>query len=164
MLEDLHTRLADPEYDVPDDAVLVLRNCGPRGYPGMPEVANMPLPKKVLSRGIRDMVRISDARMSGSAFGTVVLHVSPEAAAGGPLSIVQAGDMIALNVDNRRLDLLITAEEFASRVASRTTADKPGEAWGYEALYKKSVNDASEGADFQFLGGPPDPSVPRDNH
>lgn len=114
-IEDLHHRLDDPALDVDETSVLVLRGCGPRGYPGMPEVGNMPLPARLLARGVRDMVRISDARMSGTAYGTVVLHVVPEGAAGGPLALVRDGDPIVLDVPARRLDIDLPAAELASR-------------------------------------------------
>ncbi len=104
-IEDFHARIDDPDLDVDADSVLVLRGCGPKGYPGMPEVANMPLPAKLLEQGVRDMVRICDGRMSGTAYGTVVLHVAPEAAAGGPLARVRTGDWIVLDVDGRRVDV-----------------------------------------------------------
>src|SRR4029077_14052727 len=104
-IEDLHARIDDPDLDVDADSVLVLRGCGPRGYPGMPEVANMPLPTKLLRQGVRDMVRVCDGRMSGTAYGTVVLHVAPEAAAGGPLGVVRTGDWIILDVQRRRLEI-----------------------------------------------------------
>ena len=104
-VEDLHARIDDPDLDVDARSVLVLRGCGPKGYPGMPEVANMPLPTKLLQQGVRDMVRICDGRMSGTAYGTVVLHVAPEAAAGGPLALVRTGDYVVLDVPNRRLDI-----------------------------------------------------------
>src|SRR5947199_556697 len=104
-IEDFHARVDDPDLDVDADSVLVLRGCGPKGYPGMPEVSNMPLPKKLLEQGVRDMVRICDGRMSGTAYGTVVLHVTPEAAAGGPLAVVQTGDVVVLDVKGRRIDL-----------------------------------------------------------
>ena len=109
-IEDMHARIDDPNLDVDADSVLVLRGCGPRGYPGMPEVANMPLPTKLLEQGVRDMVRICDGRMSGTAYGTVVLHVAPEAAAGGPLGIVQTGDYIVLDVAGRSLNLEVSEE------------------------------------------------------
>src|SRR5207302_10065965 len=108
-------RIDDPDLDVDADSVLVLRGCGPKGYPGMPEVANMPLPAKLLEQGVRDMVRICDGRMSGTAYGTVVLHVSPEAAAGGPLALIRSGDLVILDVANRRLDIDLPPEELAAR-------------------------------------------------
>ena len=114
-IEDLHARIDDPDLDVDADSVLVLRGCGPRATPGMPEVANLPLPKKLLEPGVRDMVRICDGRMSGTAYGTVVLHVAPEAAAGGPLGLVRTGDVIVLDVAGRRLDVELSDEELAAR-------------------------------------------------
>ena len=114
-LEDYKARIADPALEVDADSVLVLKNCGPQGYPGMAEVGNMGLPPKLLAQGVTDMVRLSDARMSGTAYGTVVLHTTPEAAAGGPLAVVQNGDMIELNVPERKLQLLISDEEQIGR-------------------------------------------------
>ena len=143
-------RMADPEFDVPDDAVLILRNCGPRGYPGMPELANLGLPPKTLRRGIRDLVRISDARMSGTAFGTVVLHVAPEAAAGGPLSLVREGDPIVLDVSARRLDIDLDAAVLAARQPAPPPARTPQ---GYEQLFHEHVLQADAGCDFDFLVG-----------
>jgi L-arabonate dehydrase len=122
---DFHKRIDDDNLDVDETCILVLKNCGPKGYPGMAEVGNMPLPPKVLKKGITDMVRISDARMSGTAYGTVVLHTAPEAAAGGPLAIVQNGDMIELNVPERRLQLLISDEELQARLAKWTARRLP---------------------------------------
>jgi dihydroxy-acid dehydratase len=141
----------------------VLKNCGPKGYPGMAEVGNMPLPPKVLRKGITDMVRISDARMSGTAYGTVVLHTTPEAAAGGPLAVVQNGDMIELNVPERKLQLLISDEELARRLA---LWEKPAPAMnsGYWKLYIDHVLQADEGADMDFLVGQRGSAVPKDNH
>ena len=112
-IEDMRARIDDPDLDVTADSVLVLRGCGPRGYPGMPEVGNMPLPRKLLEQGVRDMVRISDARMSGTAYGTVVLHTAPEAAAGGPLALIRTGDIVTLDVENRILSFDVTDEELA---------------------------------------------------
>ena len=120
-IEDFHARIDDPDLDVDADSVLVLRGCGPKGYPGMPEVANMPLPKKLLEQGVRDMVRVCDGRMSGTAYGTVVLHVAPEAAAGGPLALVRTGDFISLDVEARRLDLEVPADELARRTPNEAT-------------------------------------------
>jgi dihydroxy-acid dehydratase len=164
----LNARMADEEFDVPDDAVLVLRNCGPKGYPGMPEVGNMALPKKVLQRGIRDMVRITDARMSGSAFGTVVLHVSPEASSGGPLAIVEEGDMVELDLAQRRLTLHVSEEDIARRQLQHAQGSlavaKAAPRSGYVGLYRAHVNEASEGADLDFLVGCRGDAVPRDSH
>jgi dihydroxy-acid dehydratase len=164
-IEDMHARIDEPELDVDADSVLVLRGCGPRGYPGMPEVANMPLPKKLLEAGIRDMVRVCDGRMSGTAYGTVVLHVSPEAAAGGPLGLVQTGDFITLDVANRRLTLEVDDEELASRrpsVAMQEAFAKPRRGW--EQLYVDHVLQADTGADLDFLRGSSGDQVTRESH
>jgi dihydroxy-acid dehydratase len=164
-IEDFHARIDDPDLDVDEDSVLVLRGCGPKGYPGMPEVANMPLPKKLLERGVRDMVRICDGRMSGTAYGTVVLHVAPEAAAGGPLALVQTGDYILLDVRGRRLDLDVPAEELAMRVPTEATVQgyaRPTRGW--ERLYVDHVLGADTGADLDFLRGASGSTVSRDSH
>ncbi|OHV43481.1 IlvD/Edd family dehydratase [Pseudofrankia sp. BMG5.36] len=164
-IEDLHSRLDDPDLDVTPDSVLVLRGCGPKGYPGMPEVANLPLPAKLLARGVRDMVRICDGRMSGTAYGTVVLHVAPEAAAGGPLSLIRTGDMIILDVETRRLDIDVPAEELAARepapAAVRAYAC-PRRGW--ERLYVDTVRQADTGADLDFLVGSSGDQVSRESH
>ena len=160
---DFHARIDDENLDVDETCILVLKNCGPKGYPGMAEIGNMPLPPKVLKKGITDMVRISDARMSGTAYGTVVLHTSPEAAAGGPLAVVQNGDMIELNVPERRLQLLISDEELARRLAN-WKAPEPPLSSGYWKLYVDHVLQADEGADFDFLVGQRGAFVPKDNH
>jgi L-arabonate dehydrase len=162
-IEEFHSRIDDPNLDVDESCVLVLKNCGPRGYPGMPEVGNMPLPSKLLSKGIKDMVRVSDARMSGTAYGTVVLHVSPEAAAGGVLGIVQNGDMIDLNVAERRLDLDISEFEINRRRETWKPPPPPSER-GYAKLYYDHVMQADRGADFDFLVGGSDALVPRESH
>ncbi len=162
-IEDFHARIDDDNLDIDETCVMVLRNCGPKGYPGMAEVGNMPLPPKVLKKGITDMVRISDARMSGTAYGTVVLHIAPEAAAGGPLALVQNGDMIELNVPKRLLHLHVTDEELARRRAS-WVAPEPAMASGYYKLYIDHVLQADEGADMDFLVGKRGSAVPRDNH
>jgi len=141
----------------------VLKNCGPKGYPGMAEVGNMPLPPKVLRKGITDMVRISDARMSGTAYGTVVLHTAPEAAAGGPLAVVRDGDLIELDVPRRRLHLHIGDEELARRLAA-WQAPTPALTSGYWKLYIDHVLQADEGADLDFLVGKRGAFVPKDNH
>jgi L-arabonate dehydrase len=154
---DYERRMADPDFDVPDDAVLVLRHCGPRGYPGMPELANLGLPAKVLRRGVRDLVRISDARMSGTAYGTVVLHVAPEAAARGPLALVREGDFIVLDVPNRRLDVDVDAAVLAARRAPQRPA---GARSGYERLFHDHVLQADAGCDFDFLVGRRSAGVP----
>jgi len=140
----------------------VLRNCGPCGYPGMAEVGNMPLPAKLLARGVRDMVRISDARMSGTAYGTVVLHVAPEAAVGGPLALVQSGDQIALDVADRRLELLVEAAELKRR--QEAWRAPPSTKQGYQALYVEHVLQADRGCDFDFLVGCRGAAVPAESH
>ncbi|WP_327582919.1 dihydroxy-acid dehydratase [Nonomuraea sp. NBC_00507] len=162
-IEDLHARLDD--LDVTPDSVLVLRGCGPKGYPGMPEVSNMPLPPKLLAQGVRDMVRICDGRMSGTAYGTVVLHVAPEAAAGGPLGLVRTGDMIILDVENRRLDIDVPTEELAAREPSpEMTAAFARPARGWQRLYVETVQQANTGADLDFLIGSSGDAVPRESH
>ncbi len=162
-IEDFHKRIDDENLDIDENCVMVLKNCGPKGYPGMAEVGNMPLPPKVLRKGITDMVRISDARMSGTAYGTTVLHTAPEAAAGGPLAIVRNGDIIELDVPNRRLHLHISDAELATRLAS-WTAPKGRLDSGYWKLYTDHVLQADEGADLDFLVGKRGAFVPRDNH
>jgi L-arabonate dehydrase len=162
-IEDFHKRIDDEALDIDETCVMVLKNCGPKGYPGMAEVGNMPLPPKILRKGITDMVRISDGRMSGTAYGTVVLHTAPEAAAGGPLAIVQNGDMVELNVPERKIHLHISDAEMAKRLAA-WTAPKPQLESGYWKLYIDNVNQADEGADMGFLKGKRGSFVPRDNH
>lgn len=162
-IEDFHTRIDDEDLDVDETCVLVLKYCGPKGYPGMPEVGNMPLPPKVLRKGITDMVRISDARMSGTAYGTVVLHVSPETAAGGTLALVQNGDFIELDVEARRLHLDVSDEELAQRRAHWTAVLPPAER-GYYKLYVDHVLGADKGADLDFLVGKSGTVVTRDSH
>jgi dihydroxy-acid dehydratase len=164
-IEDAHARLGDPGLDVDADSVLVLRGCGPKGYPGMPEVSNLPLPRKLLEQGVRDMVRVCDGRMSGTAYGTVVLHVAPEAAAGGPLVLVQTGDFIVLDVPARRLDLDVPASELRRRTPNRATAAgfaSPQRGW--ERLYVDHVQQADTGADLDFLVGSSGWGVSRDSH
>ena len=164
-IEDLRARLDDPDLDVNEDSVLVLRGCGPRGYPGMPEVGNMPIPAKLLARGVRDMVRVSDARMSGTAYGTVVLHTVPEGAAGGPLALVRDGDPVVLDVARRRLDLDVPEEELARREpAPAMTAALPGPQRGWQRLYIDHVMQADQGADLDFLTGSSGHEVTRDSH
>ena len=162
-IEDFHTRIDDPRLDIDERSVMVLKNCGPRGYPGMAEVGNMPLPPKLLKKGVTDMVRISDARMSGTAYGTVVLHVAPEAAAGGPLALVQNGDRIELDVAKRRLQLLVPENTLAQRRAAWRQPKAPMER-GYWKLYVEHVLQADQGADLDFLVGKSGAFVPRDNH
>ena len=161
-IEDFHARIDDESLDVDESCVLVLKNCGPRGYPGMSEVGNMPLPPKVLRKGVTDMVRISDARMSGTAYGTVVLHTSPEAAAGGPLALVRNGDMIELDVAARRLHLEVSDEELARRHADWQAPELPARGW--QRLYVQHVQQAHLGADLDFLVGGSGAAVPRDSH
>jgi len=162
-IEDFHRRIDDPKLDIDETCVMVLKNCGPKGYPGMAEVGNMPLPPKILKKGITDMVRISDARMSGTAYGTVVLHAAPEAAAGGPLALVRNGDLIELDVTKRKLHLHVSEEELARR-RKRWKAPKPPMNRGYWKLYIDHVLQADRGADLDFLVGRTGPMVPRDNH
>ena len=162
-IEDFHARIDDDALDIDETCVMVLKNCGPKGYPGMAEVGNMPLPPKVLKKGITDMVRISDARMSGTAYGTVVLHTAPEAAAGGPLALVQNGDMIELNVPKRLLHLHVSDDELAKRRAA-WVAPAPAMASGYYKMYIDHVLQADEGVDLDFLVGKRGSAVPRDNH
>jgi len=162
-IEDFHARIDDENLDIDENCVMVLKNCGPKGYPGMAEVGNMPLPPKVLRKGITDMVRISDARMSGTAYGTVILHTAPEAAAGGPLALVQNGDIIELDVPNRRLHLHVSDEELAKRMAG-WKAPEPPLGSGYWKLYVDHVLQADEGVDLDFLVGKRGAFVPRDNH
>jgi len=162
-IEDFHRRVDDPQLEIDEKCVMVLKNCGPKGYPGMAEVGNMPLPPKLLKRGITDMVRISDARMSGTAYGTVVLHVVPEAAAGGALALVENGDLIELDVARRRLELLVPGNELRRRRA-KWQRPQPPLARGYWKLYCDHVLQADEGADLDFLVGRSGPLVPRDNH
>jgi dihydroxyacid dehydratase/phosphogluconate dehydratase len=150
----------DPNLDVEPGDVLVLRGAGPKGYPGMPEIANLPLPVRILAAGVTDMVRISDARMSGTAYGTVVLHVCPESAVGGPLAAVRDGDIIELNVPARRLHLDVADEEIARRLAATPSAAWPARR-GYQRLYVEHVLQADEGADFDFLVGSEPAIVPR---
>ncbi len=164
-IEDMHARIDAPDLDVDADSVLILRGCGPKGYPGMPEVANMPLPTKLLQQGVRDMVRICDGRMSGTAYGTVVLHVAPEAAAGGPLALVRTGDVIALDVAARRLDVEIGADELAARTPDEATVNayaRPTRGW--EQLYVQTVQQANIGADLDFLRGSSGDKVSRESH
>jgi dihydroxy-acid dehydratase len=164
-IEDLHTRLDDEDLDVDADSVLVLRGCGPKGYPGMPEVSNMPMPAKLVREGVRDMVRICDGRMSGTAYGTVVLHVSPEGAAGGPLSKIRTGDWIVLDVPGRRVDVELSEDELRERPVAQAMAEavaKPRRGW--ELLYVNSVQGAEEGADLDFLRGSSGDVVERESH
>lgn len=161
-IEHFYARIDDPDLDIDATSVMVLKNCGPRGYPGMAEVGNMPLPAKLLKQGVSDMVRISDARMSGTAYGTVVLHVAPEAAAGGALALVRDGDIIELDVAGRRLELLVSDAELALRRAAWTPPEAP--VGGYQSLYVERVLQADAGCDFDFLVGRRDAGIPRHSH
>ncbi len=162
-IDDYKARIDDEDLDIDEACVMVLKNCGPRGYPGMAEVGNMGLPPKILRKGITDMVRISDARMSGTAYGTVVLHTSPEAARGGPLAVVRSGDMIELDVAARRLHLDISDEELATRLADWTPHTK-APASGYASLYHERVMGPETGADFDFLVGCRGNAVGKESH
>ncbi len=162
-VEDMHARIDDPDLDVDADSVLVLRGCGPKGYPGMPEVANLPLPAKLLREGVRDMVRVCDGRMSGTAYGTVVLHVSPEAAAGGPLALVRTGDPVVLDVPGRRIDVDVP-DLLSRRPDPATVAAYAAPARGWERLYVQTVGQANTGADLDFLVGSSGHAVSRESH
>jgi dihydroxy-acid dehydratase len=164
-IEDFHARIDDQALDVDENSVLVLRGCGPKGYPGMPEVSNMAIPKKLLEKGVKDLVRICDGRMSGTAFGTVVLHVSPEGALGGPLAKLQNGDVIELNVPARTLNVKISDEELAARTPSAAMTEalaRPVRGW--EHLYIEHVEQAHLGADLDFLRGATGSKTPRESH
>jgi dihydroxy-acid dehydratase len=152
-LEDLAARGDDPALDVEAEDILVLRNAGPKGAPGMPEAGSFPIPMKLARAGVKDMIRISDARMSGTAFGTIVLHVAPEAAIGGPLALVRTGDRISLDVPKRRLELLVDAKELARRRKAWKAPPPPADSErGYAGLFQKEVLQADQGVDFDFLG------------
>jgi L-arabonate dehydrase len=161
--DDYKARIVDPDLVVDKDSVLVMKNCGPKGYPGMAEGGNMGLPPKLLAAGVKDMVRISDARMSGTAYGTVVLHVAPEAMDGGPLGIVQNGDWIALDCHAGTLNLEVSADEIASRLAQKVHRSQ-GMGSGYQQLYIDHVLQADQGCDFDFLVGKRGSVVPRHSH
>ncbi len=162
-IDDYKARYDDPDLDIDESCVMVLKNCGPRGYPGMAEVGNMGLPSKILKKGITDMVRISDARMSGTAYGTVVLHTAPEAAVGGVLALVRDGDMIELDVAGRRMHLDVSDEELARR-KEEWTPPEPPMAGGYQKLYVDHVTQADTGVDLDFLVGSRGAEVPRNSH
>jgi L-arabonate dehydrase len=162
-IEDYHAKIEDPDLDIDESCIMVLKNCGPRGYPGMPEVGNMGLPPKVLKKGITDMVRISDGRMSGTAYGTVVLHVAPEAAVGGPLALVKNGDEIEINVDERRIELLVSDEDLEAR-RKEWRAPPPAMESGYQRLYHDHVEQADQGCDWDILSGKRGVTVTRDSH
>jgi dihydroxy-acid dehydratase/L-arabonate dehydrase len=168
-LEHYKARIVDADLDVSADSVLVLKNCGPKGYPGMAEVGNMGLPPKLLAQGVTDMVRVPDARMSGTAYGTVVLHVAPEARAGGPLAVVRDGDWIELDALNGKLQLDISETELTARLADwheseRRAAAENRAAGGYCALYVEHMLQADQGCDFDFLVGCRGAEVPRHSH
>jgi dihydroxy-acid dehydratase len=162
-IEDYHSRIDDPDLEIDENSVMVLKNVGPKGYPGMPEVGNMALPQKLLKQGINDIIRISDGRMSGTAYGTVFLHVSPESALGSPLALVQNGDMIACNVEKKSLQLLVADEELERRKKDWKPIDLEFNR-GYTSLYIDRVNQAHEGADFDFLVGKSGHVVKRESH
>jgi L-arabonate dehydrase len=159
----LHSQMDDPSLEIDESCVMVLKNCGPKGYPGMPEVGNMPLPSKLLRAGVKDMVRISDARMSGTAYGTVVLHIAPEAAVGGLLALVKTGDLIELDVPERRLHLRVTDEEIARRRAGWRPPE-PAATRGYVKLYVDHVLQANRGCDLDFMVGASGAPIPRESH
>lgn len=163
-IEDYHRRIDDPDLAIDPTSVMVLKNVGPVGYPGMPEVGNMTLPKKLLEQGVTDMVRISDGRMSGTAYGTVVLHVSPESAIGGALALVRSGDWIELDVAGRRLHLDVPEEELSRRRKEWAPPAVPGTERGYARLYREHVQQAHLGADLDFLRGGSGAEVSRDSH
>jgi dihydroxy-acid dehydratase len=164
-IEDYKARMDDPDLEVDKDSILVLKGCGPKGYPGMPEVGNLPLPKKLLAQGIKDMVRISDARMSGTAFGTVILHVTPESEAGGPLAIVRTGDEIVLDGQARTLNLLLSDQDIATRL-TEWRRQRPVQRYkrGYYQLYVEHVLQADKGCDLDFLVGSSGSTVVRESH
>jgi dihydroxy-acid dehydratase len=164
-IEDFHARIDSEELDVTADSVLVLRGCGPKGYPGMPEVANMKIPGKLIARGVTDMVRICDGRMSGTAYGTVILHVAPESAAGGPLSKIQSGDIIELDVSARTLNVKLSESELGARLVSPSTENayaNPDRGW--QKIYVDHVMQADTGADLDFLIGSSGSEVTRESH
>jgi L-arabonate dehydrase len=162
-IEDFKERIDDPTLDIDETSVMVLQGAGPKGYPGMPEVGNMPMPKKLLQRGITDLVRVSDARMSGTAYGTVVLHVTPESSAGGTLALVQNGDEIELDVEARKLQLVVSEDEL-SRRRKMWVPPPPVASGGYQRLYIEHVLQADKGADLDFLVGCRGADVPRESH
>ena len=162
-IEDFKERIDDPDLDVDATSVLVLKGCGPKGYPGMPEVGNMPLPRKLLEKGVTDMVRISDARMSGTAFGTVVLHTSPETSAGGPLGLVETGDVIELDSQARTINVLVSDVELSRRAAGKQP-EEYDTTRGYVALHRRHVLQAHQGCDLDFLVGSSGAEVRRESH
>jgi dihydroxy-acid dehydratase len=162
--EEYHAVCDDDDLDVTADDVIVIRGAGPKGYPGMPEVANVPIPARLLREGVTDMVRISDGRMSGTGYGTVVLHVSPEAAVGGPLALVRTGDRIRLDVPARSLTMDVSNDELIQRAEAWSPAQRPEDRSGYRWLYREHVLQADAGADLDFLTGSRGAAVPRDSH
>jgi dihydroxy-acid dehydratase len=162
-IEHYHARIDQRDLDIDETSVMVLKNCGPKGYPGMAEVGNMPLPAKLLKKGVSDMVRISDARMSGTAYGTVVLHTAPEAAVGGPLALVRDGDVIELDVAGRRLHLEVPEADLAER-QRHWQPPVPAMESGYQRLYVERVLQADRGCDLDFLVGKRGAAVPRHSH
>jgi dihydroxy-acid dehydratase len=163
-IEDYHERIDDENLEIDASSVMVLKYVGPKGYPGMPEVGNMHLPTKLIKQGVTDMVRISDGRMSGTAFGTVVLHVAPESAIGGTLALVENGDFIELDVHNRRLTLEVSEDELARRRAQWQAPIAPHTERGYARLYTEHVVQADQGVDLDFLRGNSGSFIPRDSH
>jgi dihydroxy-acid dehydratase len=159
-VEDYLAAAADPANDPPEDVVVVVRGAGPRGWPGMPEIGNLPIPVRLLEKGVRDVVRICDGRMSGTAYGTVVLHVAPESAAGGPLGLVRNGDLISLDLAGRRLDLLVAEEELGARREASPSVPASTER-GWTGLHRRHVLQADRGADLDFLVGASGSAVPR---
>ena len=162
-IEHYKTRIADPALDVDASCVLVLKNCGPKGYPGFPEVGNFALPAKILKQGVTDMVRISDARMSGTAYGTVILHTAPEAAAGGPLALVKDGDIIEIDVANRRIHMNVSDDELAKRKAAWKPLPAHSDR-GWVKLYCDTVLQADRGVDLDFLVGKSGAAVGKESH
>jgi L-arabonate dehydrase len=162
-IEDYRARVDDSALDIDETSVMVLKNCGPRGYPGMAEVGNMSLPAKLLARGVTDLVRISDARMSGTAYGTVILHVAPEAAIGGPLALVRSGDLISLDVEARSIQLQVDDDELTRRHAE-WKAPVSAAMRGYQTLYVEHTLQADQGCDLDFLTGRRTAGIPRDSH
>jgi dihydroxy-acid dehydratase len=162
-IEDYHARIDDEDLEIDANSVMVLKGVGPRGYPGMPEVGNMDLPAKLLKQGIKDMVRISDGRMSGTAYGTAILHVTPESAVGGPLALVQNGDLISLDVPARKLELIVDHDELARRRAA-WSPPPPVATRGYVKLFIDHVEQADQGCDFDFLKGGSGSEIKRDLH
>ena len=162
-VEEFHQKIHDPNLDVDENCILVLKNCGPKGYPGMAEVGNMILPQKVLQKGIRYMIRISDARMSGTAFGTVILHTSPEAAIKGPLAAVQNGDQIKIDVEKGIMELLVNDDVIKERLKNYTPV-LPDITGGYQKMYIEHVMQADKGADLDFLVGRRGVKVDRHSH